>query len=56
MKRVKALRVDNRGFDMMDRRYLTQIAEFYSGGPVGGGSETIGCKSFRAERRDRGGY
>ncbi|MCR9257591.1 MAG: Holliday junction branch migration DNA helicase RuvB [Alphaproteobacteria bacterium] len=29
------LDVDGRGLDMMDRRYLTLIAETYAGGPVG---------------------
>ncbi len=29
------LEVDRRGFDAMDRRYLTMIAENYGGGPVG---------------------
>ncbi|GAA4761275.1 Holliday junction branch migration DNA helicase RuvB [Novosphingobium ginsenosidimutans] len=29
------LEVDNLGLDAMDRRYLTMIAEFYNGGPVG---------------------
>ncbi|MEP9349283.1 Holliday junction branch migration DNA helicase RuvB [Xanthobacter sp. KR7-225] len=30
-----ALEVDAAGLDAMDRRYLTVIAEFYAGGPVG---------------------
>jgi Holliday junction DNA helicase RuvB len=30
-----ALEVDGAGLDAMDRRYLTVIAEFYAGGPVG---------------------
>jgi Holliday junction DNA helicase RuvB len=29
------LEVDGRGFDAMDRRYLSMIAEHYTGGPVG---------------------
>lgn len=29
------LDVDKRGFDAMDHRYLTHIAQFYGGGPVG---------------------
>ena len=29
------LEVDQRGLDAMDRRYLTAIAEYYAGGPVG---------------------
>lgn len=32
---LKRLDVDGKGLDMMDRRYLTCIAEKYSGGPVG---------------------
>ena len=32
---LKALEVDNRGFDALDRRYLTCIAENFGGGPVG---------------------
>lgn len=32
---LRALEVDSRGLDAMDRRYLTVIAEFYNGGPVG---------------------
>ncbi len=29
------LEVDTRGFDAMDRRYLTQLADHYGGGPAG---------------------
>ena len=29
------LDVDARGLDQLDRRYLTTIADFYNGGPVG---------------------
>src|SRR5690606_27589144 len=29
------LDVDSRGLDQLDRRYLTTIADFYNGGPVG---------------------
>jgi Holliday junction DNA helicase RuvB len=32
---LKRLEVDRRGLDAFDRRYLTQIAEGYAGGPVG---------------------
>ena len=32
---LKRLDVDGAGLDMMDRRYLTCIAEHYNGGPVG---------------------
>lgn len=32
---LRRLDVDDRGLDMMDRRYLTCIAEKYAGGPVG---------------------
>ena len=32
---LKRLDVDKQGLDMMDRRYLTCIAEKYAGGPVG---------------------
>ncbi len=32
---LRALEVDSLGLDAMDRRYLTVIAEFYNGGPVG---------------------
>ncbi|MFL2770292.1 MAG: Holliday junction branch migration DNA helicase RuvB [Rhodospirillaceae bacterium] len=32
---LKRLEVDALGLDAMDRRYLTCIAEFYAGGPVG---------------------
>lgn len=32
---LSALEVDSAGLDAMDRRYLTVIAEFYNGGPVG---------------------
>jgi len=32
---LKRLNVDKQGLDMMDRRYLTCIAEKYAGGPVG---------------------
>lgn len=42
------LGVDANGLDAMDRKYLTQIAEFYSGGPVG--IETIAASL--AEQRD----
>ncbi|MEP7240555.1 MAG: Holliday junction branch migration DNA helicase RuvB [Devosia sp.] len=34
-KALTRLEVDGRGLDALDRRYLTTIAEFYSGGPVG---------------------
>lgn len=34
-KALKRLDVDSRGLDMMDRRYLTCIAQKYAGGPVG---------------------
>ena len=34
-KALKRLEVDALGLDAMDRRYLTCIAEFYNGGPVG---------------------
>jgi Holliday junction DNA helicase RuvB len=34
-KALLRLDVDARGLDQLDRRYLTVIAEFYSGGPVG---------------------
>ena len=34
-KALKRLDVDNQGLDMMDRRYLTCIAQKYAGGPVG---------------------
>lgn len=34
-KALKRLDVDALGLDAMDRRYLTCIAEFYNGGPVG---------------------
>ncbi|HEV7276442.1 MAG TPA: Holliday junction branch migration DNA helicase RuvB [Devosiaceae bacterium] len=34
-KALLRLDVDARGLDQLDRRYLTTIAEFYSGGPVG---------------------
>ena len=40
--------VDRRGFDAMDRRYLTLIAENYGGGPVG--IETLGAAL--GEQRD----
>jgi Holliday junction DNA helicase RuvB len=42
------LGVDQNGLDAMDRKYLSQIAEFYSGGPVG--IETIAASL--AEQRD----
>ncbi|MCP5322685.1 MAG: Holliday junction branch migration DNA helicase RuvB [Candidatus Paracaedibacteraceae bacterium] len=42
------LGVDQNGLDAMDRKYLSQIAEFYSGGPVG--IETISASL--AEQRD----
>lgn len=42
------LGVDINGLDAMDRKYLTQIAEFYGGGPVG--IETIAASL--AEQRD----
>lgn len=42
------LGVDYNGLDAMDRKYLSQIAEFYSGGPVG--IETIAASL--AEQRD----
>ncbi|MFG1431210.1 Holliday junction branch migration DNA helicase RuvB [Xanthobacter sp. V2C-8] len=32
---LSALEVDGAGLDAMDRRYLTVIAEYYNGGPVG---------------------
>ncbi len=34
-KALMRLEVDGRGFDAMDRRYLSMIAEHYAGGPVG---------------------
>ncbi|MBN9306110.1 MAG: Holliday junction DNA helicase RuvB [Devosia sp. 67-54] len=34
-KALLRLDVDARGLDQLDRRYLTVIAEFYNGGPVG---------------------
>ena len=34
-KALKRLDVDKQGLDMMDRRYLTCIAQKYAGGPVG---------------------
>ncbi|MGN6682678.1 MAG: Holliday junction DNA helicase RuvB C-terminal domain-containing protein, partial [Devosia sp.] len=34
-KALLRLDVDARGLDQLDRRYLTVIAEIYSGGPVG---------------------
>jgi Holliday junction DNA helicase RuvB len=34
-KALLRLDVDARGLDMLDRRYLKTIAEFYGGGPVG---------------------
>lgn len=34
-KALSRLEVDNRGFDAMDRRYLSCIVENYGGGPVG---------------------
>ena len=34
-KALRRLDVDARGLDQRDRRYLTVIAEFYNGGPVG---------------------
>jgi len=34
-KALTRLEVDRLGFDAMDRRYLTMIAEHYAGGPVG---------------------
>ncbi len=34
-KALLRLDVDARGLDQLDRRYLTTIAEFYNGGPVG---------------------
>ncbi|WDR04925.1 Holliday junction branch migration DNA helicase RuvB [Devosia rhodophyticola] len=34
-KALLRLDVDERGLDQLDRRYLTTIAEFYGGGPVG---------------------
>lgn len=42
------LGVDKNGLDALDRKYLSQIAEFYSGGPVG--IETIAASL--AEQRD----
>lgn len=42
------LGVDQNGLDAMDRKYLSQIAEFYGGGPVG--IETIAASL--AEQRD----
>lgn len=42
------LGVDHNGLDGLDRKYLSQIAEFYSGGPVG--IETIAASL--AEQRD----
>ncbi len=34
-KALKAMEVDGRGLDMLDRRYLSCIAENFGGGPVG---------------------
>src|SRR5690606_23223059 len=34
-KALLRLDVDARGLDQLDRRYLTTIADFYNGGPVG---------------------
>jgi len=34
-KALLRLDVDGRGLDLLDRRYLTTIAQFYGGGPVG---------------------
>jgi Holliday junction DNA helicase RuvB len=34
-KALLRLDVDSRGLDQLDRRYLTTIADFYNGGPVG---------------------
>lgn len=45
---LKRLDVDARGLDMMDRRYLTCIAEKYAGGPVG--ADTLAAAL--AEERD----
>lgn len=45
---LNRLEVDARGFDRMDRRYLTLIAETYGGGPVG--IETLAAAL--AEQRD----
>jgi len=42
------LEVDQQGFDAMDRRYLSMIAENYGGGPVG--VETLGAAL--SEQRD----
>jgi len=42
------LEVDSKGFDAMDRRYLSIIAEHYAGGPVG--IETLGAAL--SEQRD----
>lgn len=42
------LGVDKNGLDALDRKYLSQIAEFYAGGPVG--VETIAASL--AEQRD----
>lgn len=47
-KGMDRLGVDYNGLDAMDRKYLSQIAEFYSGGPVG--IETIAASL--AEQRD----
>lgn len=45
---LKRLDVDNQGLDMMDRRYLTCIAQKYAGGPVG--ADTLSAALF--EERD----
>ncbi len=47
-KALRRLEVDSRGFDQLDRRYLTTIAEGFGGGPVG--VETIAAAL--AEPRD----
>jgi Holliday junction DNA helicase RuvB len=45
---LTSLEVDNLGLDMMDRRYLRCIADFYNGGPVG--VETL--SAVLSEQRD----
>lgn len=45
---LNRLEVDRMGFDAMDRRYLSMIAENYNGGPVG--IETLGAAL--SEQRD----
>ncbi|MCL2505458.1 MAG: Holliday junction branch migration DNA helicase RuvB [Alphaproteobacteria bacterium] len=45
---LKKLEVDEKGFDAMDRKYMTVIAKNYGGGPVG--ADTIAAAM--AEQRD----